>query len=181
MAPTFFLPSSQQISQNPEGRDLMDTSHSGLNAPSSLTVYCLPVVLCICFHLLQEEASLLVAEQGTDLWVYQNAIRSHFITVKNSIFKIFVCLWWVSLCMLTCDWVHKKCHSIPVQVSTKHLVSISTVYFILEGVSLLFFARNTSCCTSFQEIFCLLIPSCCKSLGLQMHAPRPSVMRVLDI
>lgn len=46
----------------------MDTSHLGLNVPSSLnSEYCLPVVLCICFRLLQEEASLLMAEQGTDL------------------------------------------------------------------------------------------------------------------
>lgn len=46
----------------------MDPAQLGLNVPSSLnSEYCLPVVLCICFHLLHEEASLLMAEQGTDL------------------------------------------------------------------------------------------------------------------
>lgn len=33
----------------------------------------------VCSHLLKEEASLMVAEQGTDLWVQQNVIRTHFI------------------------------------------------------------------------------------------------------
>ena len=37
------------------------------------------VCLCICSHLLQEEASLVMADQGTDLWVQQNVIGGHFI------------------------------------------------------------------------------------------------------
>lgn len=48
------------------GMDLMQTSYlvfQGL----SLSAYCLATCLCICSHLLQEEAFLLMAEQGIDL------------------------------------------------------------------------------------------------------------------
>ena len=62
MAFIFLLPSLQWSSQNPEGRDLMDASHLGLNVPSSLSPCTLPVRLCIGSHLLQEEASLMMAE-----------------------------------------------------------------------------------------------------------------------
>lgn len=34
--------------------------------------------LCFCSHLLQEEASLRMAEQDLDLWVQQNVIMSDF-------------------------------------------------------------------------------------------------------
>lgn len=35
--------------------------------------------LCVNSHLLLEEASLMMAELGTDLWVWKNVIRCHFI------------------------------------------------------------------------------------------------------
>lgn len=41
--------------------------------------YCLPVGLRICSHLQQEEASLMVAKQGIDLWAKEIVLRTHFI------------------------------------------------------------------------------------------------------
>ena len=35
----------------------------------------------MCSPLLREEASLMMAEQGTDLWVWQKFVRSHFIAL----------------------------------------------------------------------------------------------------
>lgn len=53
-------------SLTPEGRDLMETSALGLSVRGlPLSVYCLPVGLCMCSHL-QKEASLMTAEKGTD-------------------------------------------------------------------------------------------------------------------
>lgn len=55
-------------SMSPEGKDLMQTSRVGLSVPRSLlSAHCPAVGLCICPPLLQEEASLMVGEQGTDL------------------------------------------------------------------------------------------------------------------
>ena len=52
----------------PEGRDLMETSHLGLNVQRSLTLGILPVSRSLyLFRLLQEEASLMMAEQSIDL------------------------------------------------------------------------------------------------------------------
>lgn len=39
------------------------------------------VGLSFCSHLLQPEASLMLAEQDTVLWVEQNVIRSHFVCI----------------------------------------------------------------------------------------------------
>lgn len=59
---TLFLPPHPWGSLSAEGRDLMETSHLGLGVPRSLS-------LCImsgniCSHLLQKEASLMMAERG---------------------------------------------------------------------------------------------------------------------
>ena len=54
----------------PEGRDLMEISLIGLSVLRFLILYimyCMPLSICICPHLLQEEASLMMAEQGTFL------------------------------------------------------------------------------------------------------------------
>lgn len=48
----------------PEGRDLMQTSYVELSVLRS--AHCLAVGLSICFHLLQAEASLMMAEQATE-------------------------------------------------------------------------------------------------------------------
>lgn len=50
-------------------RDLKETSHLVLSVPKSLTLSALylAVGLCICSFLLQEEDSLMMDEQGTDL------------------------------------------------------------------------------------------------------------------
>lgn len=47
----------------------------------SLSVQCLAVGHCICSYVLQKEASQVISEQNTDLWVYQNIIRNNFINV----------------------------------------------------------------------------------------------------
>lgn len=44
----------------------------------SLSAHGLFVGLCISSHLLQEEASMMMAEPGTDIWVEQKVIRTHF-------------------------------------------------------------------------------------------------------
>lgn len=66
---------------------------------SSLYAYYLAVVLCICFHLLQEETSLMMVEQETDLCVYQNVIRSD---LKKSLCVYAVCVCVCVLCMCVC-------------------------------------------------------------------------------
>lgn len=59
----------EQGSLSPEGRDLMETAWLGLSVPKLLTLYIMSGYesLCICSHLLQKEASLMMTEQGTDL------------------------------------------------------------------------------------------------------------------
>jgi hypothetical protein len=86
-----FLPPLPQNSLSPEGRELMETFHLGLRVPGALNLCILSgwglgwggVVLCICPHLLQEEASLMMAEQGTNLWVR----------------PLLVCFWFVCVCV----------------------------------------------------------------------------------
>lgn len=39
----------------------------------------------MCSHLLQEEESLTMAEQGSDLWLYYNVIGSHFMAIFKRI------------------------------------------------------------------------------------------------
>ena len=62
----FWLPQSFHLLLcrvlSPEGKALMKTAHVGL-----LSAHCPAVVLCICSHLVQGEASLLMSEQDTDL------------------------------------------------------------------------------------------------------------------
>lgn len=66
---TFLLPPLLQGSLNPERKDLMEPSHSGLSVPRCPILCTLAVDHCICSYLLQEEVSLMTAEQVTDLWV----------------------------------------------------------------------------------------------------------------
>lgn len=40
-----------------------------------------PFGLCIYFHLIQEEASLMMVDQDADLWVQQKVVRSHYISI----------------------------------------------------------------------------------------------------
>ena len=57
-----------QSSLSPEGWNLVEMSCLGLSVPRfSLYAQCLSVGLCICSHLLQEEASLMMDEQCTHL------------------------------------------------------------------------------------------------------------------
>ena len=55
----------------------METSHLGLSF--SFSAHFLTVGLCIPPFLLQEEVSLMMSEQGTNLCAWENIIRSHFI------------------------------------------------------------------------------------------------------
>lgn len=50
-----------------ERKDSMEASHLAFNVPRSLPASHLAMVLCICPHLQQEEPSLMVAEQDTEL------------------------------------------------------------------------------------------------------------------
>lgn len=72
-----FLPPLLQGSSLSEGRDLMEASLSEPSVPRSLTLCTLPSYGSLyLFSLLQEDASLMMAEQGTALGVCQNADRS---------------------------------------------------------------------------------------------------------
>lgn len=52
----------------PEGRNFMEISHLGLSVSASLTsAYCLRVGLYVCSCLVQEEDTLMMAEQSTVL------------------------------------------------------------------------------------------------------------------
>ena len=55
----------------------MEASHLGLNV--SKASHSLAVGLHICSHLVQEEVSLMMADQGTDL-IIASIIRIYFIT-----------------------------------------------------------------------------------------------------
>jgi hypothetical protein len=58
----------QQNSMSTDGRDLIETSCLGLSVPRSLTLCIMSGCRSLClFHLLQEEASLIMTEQGSDL------------------------------------------------------------------------------------------------------------------
>lgn len=63
-----------------EGRNLMETSHLRLSAPRSFTLYNDQLRLHFSQPLL-EKVSLMRAGQDTDLWVKQNVISSHFISM----------------------------------------------------------------------------------------------------
>lgn len=54
------------LSLSPRGMDLMETSHSGLSVSRSVTV-CTLFSCGLCVDPVQEEASLMRVEQGTDL------------------------------------------------------------------------------------------------------------------
>lgn len=82
-----------------KGKDLMDTIHLVLSFPRSL-------ILCImfdygslytCSNLWQEEAFLVLAEPGTNLWTEYNATRTHFITL------VFICLF---LLLFICVFIY---------------------------------------------------------------------------
>lgn len=73
----------------------MKTSYLGMSAPRSLLSPHYPAVgLCINSHLLQEAASLLWAEGGTDLWVRHNVVRNHFIAMATAGTKV---IWFLGL------------------------------------------------------------------------------------
>lgn len=57
----------------------MRIRHLGMAVPKSLTLF--NVWLWICYHLLQEKVSLMMAGKGTDLGVKQNVIRSHCMSI----------------------------------------------------------------------------------------------------
>jgi hypothetical protein len=68
MAFTIFLPLLRKSSLSPERRNLAETFHLGLSVPSSL-ILC---ILCSCgslymSYMLQDEASLMMTEQRTNL------------------------------------------------------------------------------------------------------------------
>ena len=66
------------------GRDLMETSYLGLSVPRPLTFWLIFVCyLYICSHLLQEEASLMTAEQDTNLAEYNYESFYYYIFLSS--------------------------------------------------------------------------------------------------
>lgn len=60
----------------------MNASHLGLSIPKSITLCILSICGDLfCSDLLQEEAHLITAKQGIDLWAQWTVVRSHFIAV----------------------------------------------------------------------------------------------------
>lgn len=97
---TIISPPRLQGSLSREGMNLLETSY--LHCSKSLcwpwvflglllSAQCLTFDLCICYHLIQEEAFLIVTEQDTDLWLQQIVTRSHS-TV--TFIYLFVRLFW---------------------------------------------------------------------------------------
>lgn len=72
------------ISSAPSGfYTLSSCSSSGFLPDSvfqilSLPTCCRAVSLCIWSQLIQKGSSLMIVEQGTDLWIWQNVVRRHF-------------------------------------------------------------------------------------------------------
>lgn len=58
----------------------MKLCYLGLDVSKSLTLHIVCAVsLCVSFHLLQDEADVMISKQGTDLQVWRDLIKSHFI------------------------------------------------------------------------------------------------------
>lgn len=74
LTPIIFPPSLQLGSQNSKGWDPMETSNW-----DSFSTYGLTLGPCTCSHLMPEEASVMTSGKDTNLWGYQNIIRSHAI------------------------------------------------------------------------------------------------------
>ena len=73
LALTIFLPTLLHCSLALGCNGLKKTSHLGTDIPSSLTL-CTVVCLCICYHLLKEEVSLITDDQDTH---YSMGIAEH--------------------------------------------------------------------------------------------------------
>ena len=71
---TIFLPPLPQTFLSSEGRGLKKSSHLGMIVPNSLTFCTLSIFGSLCYPHLWQASSLIMAEQFTDLWLYQNAI-----------------------------------------------------------------------------------------------------------
>jgi hypothetical protein len=72
--------SSLVVFPEPKESNLMETYCLELRVSRSLTLCLLSDVgLCLCFHFFQEEAPLMMVEQGTVLRVQQNDIKMHSI------------------------------------------------------------------------------------------------------
>jgi len=58
----------------------MEITCLGQSVPRSVTcsLYNIWLSFCVFSHLLQEEASPMMTEKGTDLWVRLNVIKGHF-------------------------------------------------------------------------------------------------------
>lgn len=83
----------------PKGRGWMGNSLSGLIVPSCLPLEIISVVvdLCICSHLLQDESSLLMVEQGTLIYDCSRmplGVTSLLCLLSRTvIFSFLQCLW----------------------------------------------------------------------------------------
>lgn len=64
----------------PKGRKFIGDSSFRIEcSKTSLSVHCSFVCVCICSHILKMEASLMMADEDTNLCVQKNVIRSHYI------------------------------------------------------------------------------------------------------
>lgn len=82
---------------SPEGRDLVETSHLGLSVPRSLSLsaYILAMGLSICFHLLQEETSLMRLSKTL---IYEDKHGTMISLLVNSQ-VVFLCPWESGQCV----------------------------------------------------------------------------------
>lgn len=77
LALTLFQPCLLQYSLSPAGRDLREESHSKLSVLTSFILCIIPWCGSLtCSLMMQEEVSLMMTAQGTDIGMY--VIRSHF-------------------------------------------------------------------------------------------------------
>jgi hypothetical protein len=91
------------------GAECSKVTHSGYYVPVGFHIFC---------HFLQEEVSLMMAEQGNDRWVRKNSIRSHFITTFFFLFLISII------------WIYPR--ALGSVVSVPHLSSVDYGFHLVD-------------------------------------------------
>lgn len=135
------------------GKVLMKLCYLGLDVSKSLTLHIVCAVsLCVSFHLLQDEADVMISKQGTDLQVWRDLIKSHFILrfFSRTIMTLFSLAPWpyqsqvlIHLSNVRHGLHHMECTLNPNQIGAgySHKAFATIVPGCLTGKSLLWFTE----------------------------------------
>ena len=75
-----------------------------------LSAYC-PVLFSTCLYLLQEEVSLMITMQDTDLWIEKQVTRSHLSVSRTNLFGFLLDTW-----LFTGSWPLNMCQAwVPIR------------------------------------------------------------------